>query len=113
MNDDDDIAAELAAPGLLTEAEAAAWARCRTLGRRVPTVATELNISESALYSRLQRAENKLEQAEATLAARDRAAAEHPTRCSECGGSLGTQWVGHRDDDPLCLDCADISDVTR
>lgn len=99
----------LADIGHLGDRQAAVYVRRNIEAEPRRSVAQALGISPSTVDSTLQRAREKVEQAERTVEAID--ALRHrplPEECAECGATLGGTWATDEDDRPLCLNCAEV-----
>lgn len=100
---------KLVEAGLLTERQAQAYVYRDIDPTPRHAVAEMLGISVNVLDKHLSTAREKVDEAEATVDALE--AIRHPDfpdECSVCSSTLGGQWALNEDDDPVCLECADV-----
>lgn len=102
----------LADAGLLTERQAEVYIRREIELEPRWAVAEAMGVSENVHDKHLRAARDKVEAAEDTLdEIENQRFAALPSTCSECGATLGGQYVEDDDGDALCLECAGVADA--
>lgn len=101
----------LAETSLLTERQAEVYVR-RVIDLELrESVADDLGISPSTLDDHLAAAKGAVAGAvQAKNIIDTYRNPPMPSACAECGASLGGRWAESEDGEPLCPDCAGVSD---
>jgi len=94
--------------GLLTERQAEAYVYRSVEGQPLHLVAEEMNVSKQAVSDYDNAAQEKIDEAEATLTVLNEIQNQVPSECSECGTALSNPYVTTDEWEPLCWGCADI-----
>jgi len=72
-------------------------------------LADELGIAEQTVSNTAARAQQKIDNAEATLDVLDEIRDQTPDECSECGTTLGGRYITDNRGEAFCLSCADVA----
>ncbi|AFH22629.1 hypothetical protein OSG_eHP31_00085 [environmental Halophage eHP-31] len=99
----------LADAGLLTERQAEVYVLRRVEATPRSAVADELCIAEQTVSNTATRAQEIIDEAEATLDALEKIRDQTPDDCSECGATLGGRYITDNRGEAFCLSCADVA----
>jgi len=110
----EDATDRLIEAGLLAPRQAEVFVRREIKAEPRRSVADALGIAPSTVDSTLRRARDVVDEAEATLDVIDQLRHRPlPSDCEDCGAALGGRFSTTDGGEPICLDCADITDETR
>jgi len=98
---------KLSSAGLLPPRQAEAYVLREIKPTPNYAVAESMGVDDSTVSQYVTEAQNKIDAAEATLAALDEVRRRLvPDECEECGTSLSDRWATGQDGRALCFDCA-------
>jgi len=72
-------------------------------------LADELGIAEQTVSNTAARAQQIIDQAEATLDALEKIRDQTPDACSECGTALAGRYITNNRGEAFCLSCTDVA----
>lgn len=105
----EDSIEQLADAGLLTERQAEAFILREIEACPRQATAEQMGISVNTLDNTLGRARKLVDQAEATAAAVEEIRHEDlPSKCDDCGSTLGGSWTTDADGNAICFSCAGV-----